>query len=197
MKRETLSIRDICVTAIFTAFTAVCAQISIPLPFSPIPISCGMVGIYTAATLLSPRCAILSQVCYLLLGAVGAPVFAGFQGGLGRLLGPTGGFLIAYPVLAAIISITLNGKRALASEPTKRRVFARGAVSICLSHLLLYLCGTVWLCIITGNTFIAGLALAVLPYIPLDVVKIIFCVVAIIPLRGRVMKTGLLTGHAR
>ena len=192
MKKEKLSVRELCLIAIFVALTAVCAQIAIHLPFSPVPISFGMVGVYTAAILLSPKCAIISQVCYLLLGAAGVPVFGGFRGGIWALFGPTGGYLLVYPIMAAIVSFTLNSKRALLVERSQRRVLVKGAISICVAHLVLYLGGTIWLSATTGNTFIAGLSLAVFPYIPLDIVKIVFCVFVIVPLRKRIMNMGLL-----
>jgi biotin transport system substrate-specific component len=152
-----------------------------------------MVGVYTAAILLSPKCAILSQICYLLLGAVGIPVFGGFRGGMGALLGPTGGYLLVYPIMAAIISLTLNGKQALSAERNQRHILIKGAISICTAHLVLYLGGTIWLSATTGNSFVASLSLAVIPYIPLDIIKIAFCVFAIIPLRKHFMKMGMLT----
>lgn len=193
MKKEKLSVRDLCISAFFAAVTAICAQIIIPLPFSPVPISFGMVGLYTAAILQNPRCAVLSQVCYLILGAAGLPVFAGFKGGIGALLGPTGGYLMVYPVMAAIVSFTLNSRRAVGKKYGQKRILINGTAAICTAHVILYLGGTIWLCATTGNTWMAGLSLGVLPYIPLDIVKIVFCTVAVIPLRGRLMGAGFLT----
>ncbi|MCL2086072.1 MAG: biotin transporter BioY [Oscillospiraceae bacterium] len=185
-------VKDICFTSIFAVLTAVFAQIAVPLPFSPlVPLSLGIVAVYSAAILLPPRCAIMSQICYLLLGAVGLPVFGGFMGGMSRLLGPTGGYLMVYPIMAAIISFALNSNYAMQNE-TKKKTFIRGTVSIVFSHLLLYVGGTVWLSISTGTTFIATLASAVFPFIPLDIVKVVFCILVIIPLRKRFMSMGLL-----
>ena len=193
MKKEKLSVRDLCITALFAAVTAICAQIAIPIPFSPVPISFGMVGLYTASIFLPPRCAVLSQVCYLVLGAAGLPVFGGFKGGMGALLGPTGGYLMVYPIMAAIVSWALNSRWALQKKYGQKRVLINGTIAICAAHFLLYLGGTIWLCATTGNTFMAGLSLAVFPYIPLDMVKIVFCSAAVIPLRGRLMGAGFLT----
>ena len=191
MKNQTVSIRDICTAAVFAALTAVCSQIIIPLPFTPVPISLGMVGVYAAAILLPPRRAVLSQICYLLLGAVGVPVFGGLRGGLTWLFGPTGGYLLVYPLMSAIVSAALNSKSALQTESTPRRTLLKGAAALCAAHLVLYLGGTAWLCALTGNPFVAGLSLAVFPYIPLDIVKLMFCVTAIIPLRRRFRRIAL------
>lgn len=192
MKKEKLSVKDLCLTAIFITLTIIFAQISIPVPFSPIPISFCMIGVYTAAIFLNPRCAILSQVCYLLLGAAGVPVFGGFRGGMGALVGPTGGYLIVYPIMAAIVSFALNDRRVLLAKYKEPRVMLNGALAICLAHLLLYVTGTAWLSITTGNTFMAALFMAVIPYIPMDIFKIAFCVFAIIPMRRRFLNMGLL-----
>ena len=178
MNKLKMTTRDLCMTAIFTALTAVFAQIAIPLPFSPVPISLGIVALYAAAILLPPKCAILSQVCYLLLGAVGVPVFGGFKGGLPSLLGPTGGYLLVYPLVAAIVTFSLR----------KRTGFVRGAISLCAAHLVLYLGGTAWLSLTTGNPFSACLALAVYPFVLPDIAKIAFCVIAVIPFQKRFLK---------
>ncbi len=199
MNEKKTTIREMCVIAIFAALTAICSQIAIPLPFTPVPISFGMVGLYITAILLSPKEAVLSQVCYLLIGALGLPVFGGFKGGVGALFGNTGGYLMVYPIMAAIISLALNGRRALRGENARMRkganavyVTAKGAMAICTAHLVMYLGGTVWLCLITGVTFVQGLTLAVFPYVVLDVVKIVFCVTVVIPLRKRVMRAGII-----
>ena len=193
MKKEKLSTRDLCITAIFTALTAVLAQIAIPLPFTSSPISFGMVGLYISAILLTPKCAVLSQICYLSLGAIGIPVFGGFKGGLAALLGPTGGYLAVYPLMAAIVSLALNSDKALCGKNSRQWLFAKGSISICIAHLILYIGGTTWLSISTGNTFLSCLSLAVFPFIPLDIIKIIFCVTAIIPLREHLIKLGILS----
>lgn len=190
--RERISIRDLSLTAFFTALTAVLAQIAIPIPFSPVPISFGMVGVYTVAIFLLPKYAVISQICYLLLGAIGLPVFGGFRGGIGTLFGPTGGYLLVYPIIALIVSLAINGSKTLSGKLRKQQLLLKGALSICFAHLVLYLGGTIWLCIITGNTFLSGLTLAVFPYIPMDIVKIVFCVLVILPLRQRFINMGLL-----
>jgi len=192
--KNTLRAKELAMTGIFTALTAVMAQIAIPLPFTPVPISFGLVAVYMAGILLKPKHAILSQVCYLLLGAAGAPVFGNFRGGLAALFGSTGGYLLVYPIIAGIVAVVLNGQKSRQAEKRQHRamVLIKASVSICVAHILLYLGGTIWLCAITGIDFQAGLALAVYPYIPLDIVKIVFCVAAIVPLRVRFMAMNVL-----
>jgi len=189
-----LTPRELATLAIFTALTAVMAQIAFPLPFTPVPISFGLVAVYTAGLMLKPKHAVLTQLCYLLLGAVGAPVFGGFRGGPAALFGATGGYLLLSPAVAAVVSMALNRRKSLQSEARQGRgalVFKAG-IFMCIALILLYLGGTLWLCAITGNTFKAGLALAVYPYIPLDVLKIAFCTAVMLPLRARLRRMHLL-----
>lgn len=192
--KKTLTAREITTIGLFTAMTAVLSQIAIPLPFTPMPISFGLVAVYITGIMLKPKHAILTQICYLAIGAIGLPVYANFRGGIGALFGPTGGYLMVYPIMAAIVSISINSRRSrqLESKKIKKWVYIRSSISITIAHIVLYVGGTIWLSISTGNSFQAALALAVYPFIPLDIVKIVFCVVAIIPLRSRMLSMNLL-----
>lgn len=187
--KPALSVKEISIIAIFTATTAVLAQISIPLPFTPMPISFGLVAVYISGILLQPKHALYAQICYLALGAVGIPVFAGFRGGIGTLFGPTGGYLFVYPIMAWVVAFALNSRKSRLAERTQSKgvVFGKAGAAICLAHIILYLGGTTWLSATTGSTFYASLVLAVFPFIPLDIVKILFCVFAIVPIRSRLM----------
>ncbi|MFV0399811.1 MAG: biotin transporter BioY [Oscillospiraceae bacterium] len=188
MKKSILSVRELCTVGIITALNAVLAQIAIPLPFTPIPFSLGMMAVFIAGILLAPLPALFSQLCYLLLGIVGLPVFGNFTGGLGVFLGPKGGYLMAYPLMALVISLAVRwGKQSGAIR------VVRTAVAMVLStFLLLYLLGTLWLCFVMQTGFVEGLAMAVFPFIPLDMVKIAFCAAVMLPLRDRLAKQGLL-----
>jgi biotin transport system substrate-specific component len=191
---KAFSARDLALAGIFAAVTAIMAQISTPIPFTTMPISFGMVAVYATGILLSPKNAAMAQLVYLAVGAAGLPVFGGFRGGLGALFGPTGGYLFTYPVMVWIIAMALNSVAALQSEGKngKAKTIAKGATAICAAHLLLYLGGTLWFSATTANTFAVSLAKAVYPFIPLDIIKIVFCVTVIIPLRSRLMAMNLL-----
>ena len=91
--------------ALMAALTAVGAQISIPLPFTPVPFTLQVPMVVLSGLLLGVRYGALSQVVYLLLGAIGLPVFAKFSAGLGIILGPTGGYLVSYPFAAAVAGL--------------------------------------------------------------------------------------------
>ena len=86
--------------ALFAALTAVFSQISFPVPMTPIVFTMGVMAVYLTAALLPKWQAFLALIVYLLLGAIGLPVYSGFHGGIGTLLGPTGGYLMAYPIMA-------------------------------------------------------------------------------------------------
>ena len=188
------SAKELSIIAIFAAITAVLAQIAVPLPFTPMPISFGLVAVYITGILLKPRHAAFAQFCYLALGAVGVPVFGNFRGGIGALFGPTGGYLLVYPIMAWIVAITLNNPKSRQAERSQSKsfLFLKTGISICIAHTILYLGGTTWLSVTTGNTFLASLSLAVFPFIPLDIVKIVFCVFVIVPFRSRLSSMNLL-----
>ena len=192
--KAAFSIKEISLIAVFIATTAVLSWISVPLPFSPVPISFGLVAVYITGILLRPKHAVAVQVCYLLLGAVGVPVFSSFKGGIGALFGATGGYLLVYPIMAWVVATALNSSRSMRAQRSQHKAlfFLKAIVSMLIAHTLLYLGGTAWLSVITGNTFHASLALAVFPFIPLDIAKIVFCILIIIPLRSHLSSMNLL-----
>lgn len=186
--------RELVIISLFVAMQVILSQVAIPLPFNPVPISFGLVAIYVTGILLKPKHAIFVQICYLLLGAMGLPVFGNFSGGIGILFGPTGGYLLVYPIVSGIVSMALNSQRSLQSEHTRSRkwLLLKASISICLAHIVLYLGGTIWLSVTTGNSFYATLSIAVFPFISLDILKIVFCVAIIVPIRYRLLAMKLL-----
>jgi len=192
--KKTLNAKELTIIGIFVAVTAVLAQIAIPLPFTPMPISFGLVAVYITGMLLKPKHAVFAQICYLLLGAVGMPIFHNFHGGLGALLGPTGGYLMVYPIMAGIVSMALNSRvsRQLERKQSKKWIFFKAGISMCIAHIVLYLGGTAWFSVTTGMSFQAALVLAVYPFIPLDIIKIAFCIVAVVPFRSRMLSINVL-----
>lgn len=196
--KKSLTARELSLIGIFAPLTAVLAQIAIPLPFTPIPFSLGMVGVYITGMLLRPRNAILAQVCYLLLGAVGVPVFGNFRGGLGALFGPTGGCLMAYPIMAAIISLTLNSRKSLQMEHKQGKLplYMKTSAALCLAICTEYFGGALWLTATSTaagtSTLYGSLTLVCFPFIPFDIVKIVLCVTAMLPFRARLMSMNVL-----
>lgn len=93
---------------LFAALTAICAYINIPLGFTPIPMNLAMLAVFLSGGILGKKYGTVSIIVYVLMGAAGLPVFAGFQSGLAVIVGPTGGFLAGYIAAAFIVGFSLD-----------------------------------------------------------------------------------------
>lgn len=154
--------RSITYAALSTALIAVCSWISIP---AQVPFTMQTFSVFLICDLLGPT-AILSVLLYLLLGAFGLPVFAGFSGGISVLFGPTGGYLIGFIAIAFLMA----GWRYLFGERLK-------SASMLLGLLICYLFGTFWFVLVYAHgsntvSFSVALSWCVLPYIIPDLLKI-------------------------
>lgn len=181
--KSALYTREIVLCGVFAAITAVLSQIS--LPIGPVPISCSLIAVYLAGLLLPVRAAVLSQVVYLLLGIVGVPVFVGFQSGVARLAGPTGGYLLVYPIMTALIAamMVLYDRKFLKKSAFSRVAYLAG--TLLLAQLICYTGGTAWFSVSSGNSLRQSLALTVFPFIAGDIAKIVLCIVVTCTARAR------------
>ena len=139
------------VTALMTAVTCILAPLSIPI--GPVPISLTNFAIYLALYLLDWKKGTVSYIIYLLLGLVGLPVFSGFTGGLGKLAGPTGGYIIGF---------------------IQRWIQILGMI---IGTAICYAFGTAWFCVQAGYTVSAALAVCVIPFIPADLIKMVIAMI--------------------
>lgn len=155
-------------TALMAAVTAVAAQITIPLPFSPVPFTMQVLAVILSGLLLGPRYGALAQAIYVLVGAVGIPVFAGFTGGLGHVFGPTGGYLLSYPLAAAVAGLAAHAAR---SAPRRQALLASMAAGTG-ALTVIYAIGASWLAVQSGLPISVALAQGVVPFVPLDLVKV-------------------------
>ncbi|MFN4196999.1 MAG: biotin transporter BioY [Caldimicrobium sp.] len=150
----------------FTLLLGLLAQIRIPLPFTPVPITLQTFGILIIGYYLGSKLGALSIMLYLLLGALGVPFFSGLKGGLLALSGPTGGYLFGF-----IAGAYLVGKAKELGYFTKlRNVFFIGL----LTHFIIYFFGTVWFISIfhgLGKTLSEILTLTVFPFVIPDLFK--------------------------
>ncbi|MGD0829988.1 MAG: biotin transporter BioY [Terracidiphilus sp.] len=149
-----------------SAFVALCSHVALPLPFTPVPLTLGPFAVLVLGLLLSPRMAASALVAYLAEGAAGLPVFApGPFGtaGLAHLLGPTAGYLVAYPFAAALISVLWRrtGQRPWLALPCA----AAG-------DLLILACGAIWLAVFTHASAQTVFAIGVLPFLAADTLKV-------------------------
>ena len=155
----------------FAALTAAAAQISVPLPFTQVPLTFQPTVVLLSGLVLGPRLGAASQVLYLAAGIAGLPVFAAsatLPPGAWRLLGPTGGYLMSYPLAALIAG-------AFARRGFDRR-YLTSIVAMALGLVVIYTCGTLWLAYASVGRTAIGLASAfatgVAPFVIADIVKL-------------------------
>ena len=148
-----------------SAFAAFCAHVSLPLFFTPVPLSLTPFAVLVLGLALTPRLAAATFAAYLLEGAAGLPVFAPGPviGGIAHLLGPTGGYLLAYPLAAALISQLFR---------RSRRGYFSAFAAAAIGDLLILFCGALWLAAITHIAVMQATVLAVLPFLAGDALKI-------------------------
>lgn len=175
--------RQLALTGLMTAVICILGPISIAIPISPVPVSLGMLGIYFVLCVLGRRLGTISVVIYELLGLAGVPVFTGFTGGVGKLFGPTGGYLIGYLFMALICGYFL--------DHWKQNIPMQLLGMVC-GTIVCYLFGTSWLAYQASMTFPAALAAGVLPFLPADCLKLALAMVIGTQLRKRLNKAGLL-----
>ncbi|HTW78963.1 MAG TPA: biotin transporter BioY [Terracidiphilus sp.] len=148
-----------------SAFAALCAHLSLPLFFTPVPLSLAPFAVLMLGLALSPRMAAITFAAYLVEGAAGLPVFAPSpaSGGLAHLFGPTGGYLLAYPLAAVLISFLYR---------RTGRGFVSAFTCAAIGDLLILCGGAIWLAALTHIAFMQATALAVLPFLAGDALKI-------------------------
>lgn len=166
------STKDLSLTALVTAILCILAPFTIPLPFSPVPISLTNLILYLSGYIIGWKKSTLSYLLYLFIGFIGIPVFSNFSGGLGKLVGPTGGYLIGFIFLVFISSYIIE------KFPNKNIIHFLGFL---FGTFVTYVLGTSWLALQTGTSFIQALALGVLPFIIGDIVKMILaCIIGVL-----------------
>jgi biotin transport system substrate-specific component len=153
-------------TALFAALIAAGTFISIPLPFSPVPIVLQNLFALLAGLVLGPVLGASAVALYLIAGIIGAPVFAGATGGIVRIIGPTGGFLAGY-LLAGLIAGLIAGF----PKPEQKTPLWRIIAAVFAGLLIVYVPGVAWLKLSTGGTWAAAFTGGFIPFIPGDIVK--------------------------
>ncbi len=182
-KKPLLTLKQLTLSGLMAAVFCLLGPLSLNIPISPVPVSLGMLAIYFVTSVLGMKLGTLSVLAYILLGLAGLPVFTGFTGGAGKLLGPTGGYIIGYIFMALICGFFVDkwGHRLLPE-----------ILGMVLGTAVCYLFGTVWLGYPASYTFFQALAAGVLPYIPVDAAKLAIALVVGRQVRARLLKAGLL-----
>ncbi len=156
-----MKLKTIAYVGVMAAFICVIAPLAIPI--GPVPISLATFAVMLVSCVSDWKLGLAATAVYIVLGAAGVPVFAGFSAGLQRLVGVTGGYIWGYLLLSLATGLICSGR------PGK---FAVYPASMALGTALLYLCGTIWYCAVTRSSALAALSVCVVPFLPGDAVKI-------------------------
>jgi biotin transport system substrate-specific component len=149
-------------------FVAVCAHVSLPLPFTPVPITLQTFAVFLVGMLLGPTAGFAAMMAYLAEGAAGLPVFSPHgPGGFAQLLGTTGGFLFSYPLAAAVAGWVVRGTRFVSSR------FALAAIAGVLASVVVFSLGAGWLVLYAHKSTSLAWQLGVVPFLPGDAIKIV------------------------
>jgi biotin transport system substrate-specific component len=178
------NLKEIILIGIFAAITGICAQIAFQSPFSPVAVTLQTFAVFLSAAVLGKKCGAFSQIIYLLIGAIGIPVFSNFHGGIGVILGPSGGYLISFPIIAFIIGFVIERKKNLSIMGLTALMF--------LGLLICYSIGTAQLAFLMKLSFAKALALGVIPFIPFDILKIILSSAIGFKVRNSLIKANLI-----
>jgi biotin transport system substrate-specific component len=164
---------DLAQVALFAALTVALGVIFLPLPFTPVPITGQSLGPMLAGSILGARKGFLSQAVFLLLVAIGLPVLAGGRGGLGVLLGPSGGYIVGFALAAFAIGWLVERlPRGRLSFPLLLLVNVVGGIG------LIHLPGVLWLGVVTGLSAAESAFLGIVTFLPGDTLKAVAAALA-------------------
>ena len=161
MTKERLNVRDLCLIGIFTAIIVVLGQIAIPMPYG-IPITLQTFAVLLTGIALGAKRGSLATLCYVLLGALGVPVFSGFAGGFGILFSKSGGFIISFPLMALAAGIGAKSGKLVWM-----------VLGLVMGTVVNYICGMVMFSLITDNSLQIAFFACVLPFIPTAIIKVV------------------------
>ena len=150
------ALRRVGMITAFVLFTAIGAQLAVRLPYTPVPVTMQTLFVVLAGMVLGPRDGFYAMISYLVVGLAGAPVFAHFSFGPAVIAGPTGGYLLAFPVAALVAGSIF-------------RLFGRGRVAVLTAALsgtsLILVAGTLYLSVFTGLSIGRAVFLGITPFL--------------------------------
>ena len=177
MNKFKFSLRELCFIGIFAAMIAVVSQLSIPMPYG-VPMTLQTFVIPFAGVVLGAKNGTAATLIYVILGAVGVPVFAGYVGGPGVIFGMTGGFILSFPLMALFAGL---------GEEKKRTAWL--VAGLVVGTIANYICGMLWFCLVMSVGLKTAFVACVLPFLPTSAIKI-----ALVFVLGRQVRRALVSG---
>lgn len=174
------NVYPLAMTAVMAAVIAAISPFAIPI--GPISITLCTLALYFSPYILGWKRASVATLVYILLGMVGMPVFSKFQGGLGVLMGPTGGYILGYIPMVVLAGLVIK------LAPQNRALQFLGMIG---ATAVLYAFGTAWYMILSGNDLAFAMKWCVVPFIPLDLVKMAIAMILGPILRERLVKANI------
>lgn len=168
--RTSAWLRDLSLVALGAALVALLAQVRIPLPFTPVPLTGQTFGVLLVAAALGSKRGAASMALYIALGAFGLPVFAGGAAGLSYMTGATLGYLIGFALAAYVVG-------AMAERGLERSV-RTSILPFLVGTVIIYVCGVAWLTVLLGS-FTKALAAGLLPFLIGDAIKLVAAALAL------------------
>lgn len=163
--------------SVFSALTAVCAWIKIPIPFSPVPITLQLFSVILSGLILGGELGMLSQLVYVLLGLAGLPVYSGGSSGIIHLIGPSGGYIVGF-----IFGSYVTGRIAWRNHSFKNYFMASF-----IGTIIIYLFGSVTL-LLWFKDLPKVMLVGVLPFLPIDLIKIILATQVALKVKPMVLR---------
>lgn len=173
--------------ALLSALQCIISPFAIVFPFSPVPLSLATLMLYLSPYILGKKNSVISCGIYLLIGLVGVPVFSGFTGGIGKVLGPTGGYMLGYLFLTFI-----SGWFVEKWNQSTLKCYIMQGFGMALGTAVCYLFGSLWLSFQSGTEFLAAFTIGVIPFVPGDAVKLFIGIMVGNVIRRRLVRAGIL-----
>lgn len=181
-----LTVYQMTLAALTAALLCILAPMSVPI--GPVPVSLTILVLLLVVVILGTKLTLIGFTVYFLLGLVGLPVFSGYAGGLAKIAGPTGGYLIGFFLLIPIAGYAVKLGDKYENKWTKYGVMFLGMV---LAVLVAYAFGTAWFVVQAQCDLAYAMSVCVLPFIPFDLGKIVIALLVGPVIRKRVKKAGL------
>ncbi len=191
-----MTIKQIILAGLCTAVTAILAQFTIVVPFSPIPITLQVLAVSLSGVLLGAKSGAISQLAYVLLGICGLPVFAGLESGIGVILGPKGGYIIGFPFMAFVTGLLVElfeKKSAISRISTISRIGRiRTYISMAAGLAICYIFGTAWLGYVLELDLLKAVAMGMGFFLPFDLIKLFAAAFIGYEVRNALTRAGLI-----